>query len=157
MLGNNVHSKSVVKTSNSLLIKESELEDSSYEQFIDSGEEKWFEDYEKDSGGVLVLSDTLTQPTLESLLNNLTIDKPIIPNSISSSTCINIREIKRDPNIVKRNNSISWLSTAFRYEETTDKNLIIDIGSTESKPIILYASKMKLIEKLTTILGTKII
>lgn len=150
MLGNSNHRKTVTaKTSNSfLIIKECDLEDSSYEQFIDSEEEKWSGDDEKNDEGVLAV----TQPTLESLLNNLTLEKPIIPSSIPQSTCIT----NRDPTVIRRKNSISWLSTAFRYEETTDDNLVIDVGSTETKPIILYASKMKLIEKLTTVLGTAI-
>lgn len=151
MLGNSNHNRKTITapTSNSfLIIKECDLEDSSYEQFIDSGEEKWSGDDEKNDEGVLAV----TQPTLESLLNNLTLEKPIIPSSIPQSTCIN----NRDPVVIRRNNSISWLSTAFRYEETTNDNLVIDVGSTETKPIILYTSKMKLIEKLTTVLGTTI-
>ena len=152
MLGTNYNNKST--SSNKFLIKECDLEDSSYEQFIDSGED------EKDiDNGILVLSDTVTQPTLESLLNNLTLDKPIIPSSSScttstSSFCIPLSSstYNRDT-LIRRNNSISWLSTAFRYEETSEDNLVIDDGSTEVKPIILYASKMKLIEKLTSVLG----
>ena len=156
MLGTNYNNKST--SSNKFLIKECDLEDSSYEQFIDSGED------EKDiDNGILVLSDTVTQPTLESLLNNLTLDKPIIPSSSScttstSSFCIPLSSstYNRDT-LIRRNNSISWLSTAFRYEETSEDNLVIDDGSTEVKPIILYASKMKLIEKLTSVLGKGII
>ena len=156
MLGTNYNNKST--SSNKFLIKECDLEDSSYEQFIDSGED------EKDiDNGILVLSDTVTQPTLESLLNNLTLDKPIIPSSSScttstSSFCIPLSSstYNRDT-LIRRNNSISWLSTAFRYEETSEDNLVIDDGSTEVKPIILYASKMKLIEKLTSVLGKWII
>jgi hypothetical protein len=148
MLGTNFQHKSTT-ISNNFLVKECDLEDSSFEQFIDSGEEKLSGD-----GGMLILSDTVTQPTLESLLNNLTLDKPIIPTScnmqISSSEYI---ATNRDP-VIRRKNSISWLSTAFRYEDTSDDNLVIDIGSTETRPIILYASKMKLIEKITTVLGT---
>lgn len=146
-------------TSNRFLIKECDLDDSSYEKFIDSGED------EKDNdnynyNGILVLSDKVTQPTLESLLNNLSLDKPIIPSSTttaitsSSSSCTppSSSTYNREP-VIRQNNSISWLSTAFQYEETSEDNLVIDGGSTEVKSIILYATKMKLIEKLTSILG----
>ena len=141
MLGHNYQNQK-------LLIKECDLEDSSYEEFIDSGEEKW-----TNGDGVLILSDTVAQPTLESLLNNLTLDKPIIPSlNCQPASQPHHSSAYRDY-AKRRNNSISWLSTAFRFEESSGDNLVIDVGSTESKPIILYASKMKLIEKLTTVLG----
>lgn len=131
------------------MIKESDLEGSSYEEFIDSGEERYGED---DEGGIMMKS--ASDPTLESLLNNLTLDKPIFPN-ISNNTALSSSTTTayNTSTSIRRNNSISWLSTAFRYEETNESNLVIDSGSTDSKPIILYASKMKLIEKLTTVLG----
>lgn len=136
---------------NALLIRKCNLESSSCEEFIDSGEEKWSGDDEKD--GMIVLSDFNTQPTLESLLNNLTLDKPIIPICTPASSPHPTKN--RDPTL-RRSNSISWLSTAFRYEKSCDDNLVIDASSTDAKPIILYANKMKLIEKLTTVLGKKI-
>jgi hypothetical protein len=146
MLGNAIYKKE--KRTSLLLIKETDLEGSSYEEFIDSGEEKY--DGDEDEGGIMM--NSAQEPTLESLLNNLTLDKPIFPSTtaLSSSPTTSAYNPSNQP---RRNNSISWLSTAFRYEETSENNLVIDGGSTDTKPIILYASKMKLIEKLTTVLG----
>lgn len=150
MLGNATYAKD--KKTNILLIKESDLEGSSYEEFIDSGEER-IGCSEDDEGGIMIKS--AHEPTLESLLNNLTLDKPIFPNSTALSSSSYTTSAYNTSNQLRRNNSISWLSTAFRYEETSESNLVIDVGSTDTKPIILYASKMKLIEKLTTVLGKR--
>ena len=134
----------------------------SFEQFVDSFDES------SDSGGVVGLSrgeGMLTAPpSLESLLTNLNLEKPILssannannakPPSFDASE--NSKSCIKTDYSTRRNNSISWLSTAFKWEPTSSDNLIIDAGSTDSKPIILYASKMKLIEKLTTILDYKL-
>ena len=139
--------------SSSLLIRECDLDDSamlssSFENFVDSSGGS------EDGLRVVRNEDIEALPTLESLLNNLTLDKPILfPAQSSTLTGPNLQ---KNPE-TRRSNSISWLGSAFKFEPTAENvNLITESGSTESKPIILYASKMKLIEKLTTVLDYKL-
>lgn len=147
-------SSGFVDASSSLLIRECDLlEESSVEEFLDSsgasGEEL-----------CIVKNDSDLPPTLESLLNNLTLDKPSFYNTsnttsnITSNTASALFASTHSPS--SNTKRASWLGSAFKWEPTQDGvNLITESGSTESKPIILYASKMKLIEKLTTVLDYK--
>ena len=152
----------------SFLIKENDL-DLSSQEFIDSYEEEIDEngnDNEIDNGeefnvqmnfqkwseanGTIVLKDSAsTAPCLESILQNLSLDQPTLSRPPKSS---NLELVQRKNK--KSMNLNSWLSSTFRWEPTNRNNLVIDEGSTETKPLIIYVSKMKLIEKLTTILGT---
>ena len=152
----------------SFLIKENDL-DLSSQEFIDSYEEEIDEngnDNEIDNGeefnvqmnfqkwseanGTIVLKDSASPaPCLESILQNLSLDQPTLSRPPKSS---NLELVQRKNK--KSMNLNSWLSSTFRWEPTNRNNLVIDEGSTETKPLIIYVSKMKLIEKLTTILGT---
>lgn len=150
MLASSVNYASKTTNSSSYLIRECDLESSSYEEFVDSGDEVIGRE------SLEMLTDSNQQPSLESLLNNLTLDKPIIPTSIDTTSVHNLAPSNIRERSFSRKASISWLSSAFKWEPSDENNLVIDSGSTDTKPIILYATKMKLIEKLTTILGTHI-
>lgn len=113
----------------------------SCDDFVDSSNESVNEAFIQETK---IICD---QPTLESLLDNLNLDNPIIDSFNQNKVALSCIRMKN------RENSISWLSSAFRWEPTSNSNYIIDVSSTNQKPIILYASKAKLIEKLTTILG----
>lgn len=151
------------------LIKESDLLESSgtFEEFVDSFTEE--EEGEADLGAL-----GEAPPSLESLLNNLSLDMPILSNKstralLKPESMTNITSTNTNTNISTTTtsntntnafqhhpNSLSWLSVAFKWEPSNEHNFVIDSGSiNESKPIIIYASKTKLIEKLTTVLDYK--
>jgi len=143
------------------LIKETDL-NSSYEgEFIDSEAED--EDWDARKS-FLVLDKGTAEPTLENFLENLSVDKPklsggpatVALNSSPSSKAV-ISKTSESPSNACHSSSSIWLNSAFKWEVSTESNFIIDQGSSESRPIILYATKMKLIEKLTTVLGTALI
>lgn len=145
------------KTNNDLfLIREQDLfvsSSSSYDgEFVDSNDEEVAMDAEK---SFLLVQET-TPPTLEKVLQNLSVDKL----SISEASTLQYVKPARQPLSLTTPSSPdscttsirSWLTMAFKWEPSTDANFVVDQGSLDSKPIILYASKMKMIEKLTTIL-----
>lgn len=143
--------KSVHSSSNAsksvFIVDDCENSSSSCEEFVDSS---GISDNDGNGGLISFSQETkiiCDQPTLESLLDNLNLDKPMI-GSYNQNQISLMGQISRG-----RENSISWLSSAFRWEPSTESNYKIDRSSTEHKPIIIYASKAKLIEKLTTILG----
>lgn len=157
----------------SFLIKENDL-DLSSQEFIDSYEEEFDENgngngidngidngeefnsqmnFEKwtEVSGTIVLKDSASPaPCLESILQNLSLDQPTLSRSRKSPDLELVR--RKNKNSINLN---SWLSSAFQWEPTNRNNLVIDEGSTETRPLIIYVSKMKLIEKLTTVLGIK--
>lgn len=146
--------------SSSLLIRECDLDasglsSSSFEEFVDSsgGSEDGLRVVGSSSD--IRIRNCALPPTLESLLNNLSLDKPIL-FPMQSTTLTGSR--LQHSTTARRSNSISWLSSAFKFEPTAGNgnNLVTESGSIESKPIILYASRMKLIEKLTSVLDYKL-
>lgn len=160
MLTSSVVNLSSKKTT--FLIRESDLETSSlYDEFINSEDEVGEDSNSTIDASSIIVPQSNQQPSLESLLNNLNLDKPIIPVTSNSRQHDHNNSASKysqpTDQILQRKNSISWLSSAFKFEVTSDDNFINDSGSTDTKPIILYASKMKLIEKLTTILGNLLI